>query len=145
MKSRVQAAVQRVSRRAARTLKVETLTDNLDAIIAPSYSFATSPAAVAGYPNIAVPVGLTPDRKPVGIWMYSTFLDEPRLLGFAYDLEQELKPRRTPQFLSSVPPLPPDAGICDTLPKTSQDHHLRCVKPSTAKRIREMRPSPGMF
>jgi hypothetical protein len=31
--------------------------------------------------------------------------------------------------LSSVPPLPPDAGICDTLPKTSQGHagllHLR--------------------
>jgi amidase len=103
--------------------------DNLDAIIAPSYSFATSPAAVAGYPDIAVPVGLTPDGKPVGIWMYSTFLDEPKLLGFAYDLEQELKPRRTPQFLSSVPPLPPDAGICDTLPKTSQNQaglpHLR--------------------
>jgi amidase len=103
--------------------------DNLDAIIAPSYSFATSPAAVAGYPDIAVPVGLTPDGKPVGIWMYSTFLDEPKLLGFAYDLEQELKPRRTPQFLSSVPPLPPDAGICDTLPKTSQSQaglpHLR--------------------
>ena len=69
--------------------------------------------------------------------MYSTFLDEPKLLGFAYDLEQELKPRRTPQFLSSVPPLPPDAGICDTLPKTSQSqaglphlrHHLGTNKP----------------
>jgi amidase len=111
--------------------------DNLDAIIAPSYSFATSPAAVAGYPNIAIPVGLTPDGKPAGIWMYSTFLDEPTLLGFAYDFEQELKPRRTPEFLSSVPPLPPDAGICDTLPKTSQSqaglphvrHYLGTNKP----------------
>jgi amidase len=111
--------------------------DNLDAIIAPSYSNATSPPAIAGYPNISVPIGLTPDGKPVGIWMYSTFLDEPKLLGFAYDLEQELKPRRAPQFLSSVPPLPPDAGICDTLPKTSQSqaglphlrHHLGTNKP----------------
>jgi amidase len=104
--------------------------DNLDAIIAPSYSFASAPAAVAGYPNISVPIGLTPEGKPVGIWMYSTFLQESRLLAFAFDLEQELQPRSTPaQFLSSVPPLPPDAGICATLPKTSHSKaglpHLR--------------------
>jgi hypothetical protein len=71
----------------------------------------------------------TPAGKPVGIWMYSTFLREPSLLGFAYDLEQELKPRRMPKFLSSVPPLPPDAGICDMLPKPNQSQagltHLR--------------------
>ena len=60
------------------------------------------------------------DGKPVGIWMYSTFLQEPRLLALAYDLEQTLNARRTPQFLGSVPPLPPDAGICATLPRTSQ-------------------------
>ena len=103
--------------------------DDLDAIIAPSYSFASSPAAVAGYPDISVPVGLTPEGKPVGIWMYSTFLHEPQLLAFAFDIEQELKPRQTPRFLSSVPPLPPDAGICATLPKTSKSQaglpHLR--------------------
>jgi amidase len=45
--------------------------DNLDAVIAPSYSFASSPAAVTGYPNISVPVGLTREGKPAGIWMYS--------------------------------------------------------------------------
>ena len=32
---------------------------NVDAIVAPSYSFASAPAAVAGYPNISIPVGLT--------------------------------------------------------------------------------------
>src|SRR5581483_6719530 len=32
---------------------------DLDAIVAPSYSFASAPAAVAGYPNVAVPIGLT--------------------------------------------------------------------------------------
>lgn len=67
--------------------------DNLDAIIAPSYSFASSPAAVAGYPNISIPVGITTNNKPAGIWMYGTFLHEPELIGFAYDLEQELRAR----------------------------------------------------
>lgn len=87
--------------------------DNLDAIIAPSYSYASTPAAVAGYPNISIPVGLTLHGKPAGIWMYSTFLQEPRLLAFAYDLEQEIQPRSVPTFLGDVPPEPPDAGLCD--------------------------------
>jgi amidase len=86
--------------------------DRLDAIVAPSYSFASTPAAVAGYPNISIPVGLTPEGKPAGIWMYSGFLQEPKLLGYAYALELLLRPRTQPQFLGSVPPEPPDAGIC---------------------------------
>jgi amidase len=104
--------------------------NNLDAIIAPSYSFASTPAAVAGYPNISVPVGLTPHGKPAGIWMYGTFLQEPRLLAFAYDLEQEIQPRSVPGFLGHVPPEPPDAGICDmsrpqTAPAFDGHRHLR--------------------
>jgi amidase len=113
------------------------LGNHLDAIVAPSYSFASSPAAVAGYPNISIPVGLTPEGKPAGIWMYSGFLREPQLLAFAYDLEQELQPRRTPQFLGTVPDEPPDAGICAALPgkphifsgKAHLPHHLGTGKP----------------
>jgi len=89
--------------------------DNLDAIVAPTYSFASSLPAVAGYPNLSIPVGLTPDGKPAGLWMYSGFLKEPKLLALAYDLEQAIKPRVQPGFLGSVPPEPPDAGICATL------------------------------
>src|SRR6266704_3946596 len=89
--------------------------DNLDAIVAPTYSFASSLPAVAGYPNFSIPVGLTPDGKPAGLWMYSGFLKEPKLLALAFDLEQAIKPRTQPQFLGSVPPEPPDAGICATL------------------------------
>ena len=89
--------------------------DNLDAIVAPTYSFASSLPAVAGYPNLSIPVGLTPEGKPAGLWMYSGFLQEPTLLALAYDLEQAIKPRTQPQFLGSVPPEPPDAGICATL------------------------------
>jgi amidase len=106
--------------------------DRLDAIVAPTYSFASSPAAVAGYPNLSLPVGLTPEGKPAGLWMYAGFLSEPALLAMAYDLEQSVQPRRAPQFLGSVPPPPPDAGICDALPakphvftgKAHLPHHL---------------------
>ena len=91
--------------------------DQLDAIVAPTYSFASSPAAVAGYPNLSLPIGLTPEGKPAGLWMYSGFLQEPALLAMAYDLEQAVQPRRAPQFLGAVPPEPENAGICDALPK----------------------------
>src|SRR6266404_7649011 len=71
--------------------------NNVDAIVAPTYSFASSPAAVAGYPDISIPIGLTPEGKPAGFWMYAGFLSEPKLLGFAYDLEQQIQPRTQPQ------------------------------------------------
>ena len=111
--------------------------DRLDAIVAPTYSFASSPAAVAGYPNMSIPVGLTPEGKPGGLLMYSGFLQEPKLLSFAYDLEQAIRPRREPGYLGSVPPEPPDAGICAALPskphaftgKAHLPHHLGTGKP----------------
>jgi amidase len=86
--------------------------NDLDAIVAPIYSFGSSAPAVAGYPNISVPTGVTDDGRPGGIWMYSGFLQEPKLLAFAFDLEQELGGRPLPHALGSLPPLPPDAGIC---------------------------------
>ncbi len=89
--------------------------DNLHAIVAPTYSYASSPAAVAGYPDISIPVGLTPAGKPAGLWMYASFLQEPRLIAYAYDLEQEIHPRSQPQFLGTEPPEPPNAGICAKL------------------------------
>ncbi len=61
--------------------------DRLDAIVAPTYSFASSLPAVAGYPNLSIPVGLTPEGKPAGLWMCSGFLKEPTLPALAYDLE----------------------------------------------------------
>ena len=99
--------------------------DNLDAIVAPG-STNTTAAAVAGYPNIGLPVGVTSGGKPVGILMYSTFLHEPQLLAFAYDLEQELQARVQPQFLGTVSD-PPNPDLCESLPKkphvfTGKDH-----------------------
>ena len=86
--------------------------DGLDALIAPSYSFASTPAAVAGYPNISIPVGLTRAGKPAGIWMYGGYLQEAKLISFAYDLEQEILARTRPELIPPLPPKPIDAGLC---------------------------------
>lgn len=83
---------------------------NLDAVVAPHMTNATA-AAIAGYPNLSLPVGITPAGKPAGMLMYSGFLREPTLLGTAYDLEQAMNVRRQPQFLGAVT-LPPNAGLC---------------------------------
>jgi amidase len=113
--------------------------ENLDAIVAPIYSFGSSAPAVSGYPNISVPTGVTDDGRPGGIWMYSGFLQEPTLLAFAYDLEQEIGGRPQPQYLGSLPPLPPDAGLCPVptaatrAPRTSKSVAKNL---GTGKRIR---------
>jgi len=89
--------------------------DHLDAIVAPHLTNSTGPA-VAGYPNFSMPVGIRASGIPAGMLMYSTFLHEPQLIGFAYDLEQELHARAQPQLLGSIVPVP-NAGLCTGLPK----------------------------
>jgi amidase len=95
------------------------LASGVDAIVAPSYTWASQPAAVAGYPNIAIPCGFTPDGRPAGMWMYAGFLQEPRLLAYAYALEQALQPRRMPRYRGTLQPFPPDPGVCAALPPSS--------------------------
>jgi amidase len=84
--------------------------DDLDAIVAPHLTNSTGPA-VSGYPNLSLPVGIRDSGRPAGMLIYSTFLHEPQLIGFGYDLEQELNVRRQPQFLGSVIPIP-NANLC---------------------------------
>ena len=86
---------------------------DLDAIVAPTYSFASSPAAVAGFPDISIPIGLTPQGKPAGLWMYSGYLAEPTLLAYAFDIEQAIHPRTQPEFRGTIPAEPPNAHLCD--------------------------------
>jgi amidase len=94
--------------------------DNLDAIVAPHLTNSTGPA-VAGYPNLSLPVGIRDSGRPAGMLMYSTFLHEPQLIGFGYDLEQELNVRRQPQFLGSVIPVP-NADLCTGPPRFGKAH-----------------------
>jgi amidase len=92
---------------------------NLDAIVAPHLTNSTGPA-VAGYPNLSLPVGIRPPSgKPVAMLMYSTFLREPKLIGFAYDLEQRIQVRSQPRFLGSVIPVP-NADLCDNRTEQGQ-------------------------
>lgn len=92
---------------------------DLDTVLSPSYAFGSSAPAVAGYPSISVPVGIAETGWPAGIWMYARFLEEGKLLAYAYDLEQELQVRVPPSFQGEVPEPPPPLGICETLEETS--------------------------
>ena len=93
----------------------DVIASGIDAIVAPHLTNSTGPA-VAGYPNFSMPVGIRASGRPAGMLMYSTFLHEPQLIGFAYDLEQELQARAQPQLLGSIVPIP-NAGLCTGLPK----------------------------
>ena len=88
----------------------------LDAIVAPTGSPAwttdlvngdhfsgasSTPAAVAGYPNINVPAGFS-HNLPVGIAFFGRAYSEPTLIKLAYAYEQATKHRRAPQFLPTL-------------------------------------------
>src|SRR5437764_12465163 len=74
---------------------------DLDAIVAPHLTNSTGPA-VAGYPNLSLPVGVRSSGRHAGMLIYSTYLHEPDLTGFGYDLEQPLRDRQQPQILAQV-------------------------------------------
>ena len=90
------------------------MSDNkLDAIIAPTNGFActidlvngdydngfgfSTPAAMAGYPHITVPMG-TAHGLPIGLSFVSTAYKEADIIKLAYAYEQASKKRVIPQF-----------------------------------------------
>jgi amidase len=90
--------------------------NNLDAIIAPTGGPAwttdllngdhftggsSTPAAVAGYPNVQVPAGYV-YGLPVGISFYGRAFTEPKLIRIAYAYEQASKHRRAPRLLPTA-------------------------------------------
>lgn len=56
---------------------------------------SSSPAAMAGYPNISVPMGFI-DGLPVGISFFGKAWSEPQLISIAFSFEQATKARRAP-------------------------------------------------
>jgi amidase len=62
---------------------------------------SSSPAAVAGYPNINVPAGFI-FGMPVGISFFGRAWSEPVLIKIACAFEQTTRVRKAPQFLSTA-------------------------------------------
>ena len=86
---------------------------NLDAIVAPTGSpawktdhengddygvYSSSPAAIAGYPNITVPMGYI-SELPVGMSIFGGAWTEGKLIEIAYAFEQRSQSRKSPKFL----------------------------------------------
>ena len=104
--------------RYARTLGIDLVVrrHRLDAIVAPTATpprptdlvngdgggaGVTTPAAVAGYPHITVPMGYVLG-VPVGLSFFGPAWSEPTLIRAAYAYEQASRMRRAPQFLNTV-------------------------------------------
>jgi amidase len=105
-------------RRLSRAEGIDAVMDKhkLDALVAPSGGPAgmtdlvygdrdvggsSTPAAVAGYPNITVPAGAV-KGLPVGLSFFGRAWSEPTLLKIAYAFEQTTKARIEPQFLPTI-------------------------------------------
>jgi amidase len=89
---------------------------DLDAIVAPTnspawkttlgegdaFEFGSSgPAAVAGYPNVSVPMGYI-GPLPIGMSVFAGAGDDASVLGLAFAWEQATHVRRAPTYLATI-------------------------------------------
>jgi amidase len=108
----------RKCRRLSRELGIDAVMQKhrLDAIVAPTGNPAwptdlvngdhftggsSTPAAVAGYPSVSVPMGFA-YGLPVNLSFFGRAWSEPMLIAMAYAYEQATKHRKPPAFAPSV-------------------------------------------
>ena len=111
---RALAACRRLSRRQG--IDATLARHRLDALVAPtggppwlidlvngdsSSGGSSTPAAVAGYPSITVPAGLS-FGLPVGLSFFAGAYSEPTLLRLAYAFERATRHRRAPRYLPTA-------------------------------------------
>jgi len=94
--------------------------NNLDALVLPAPGLTTTPAAIAGYPIVTVPLGFYPDNVtialagpetvypapgvPFGLSFLGTAFSEFKLIGFAFAYEQSTQTRLARKaFLEAIP------------------------------------------
>jgi len=93
---------------------------------------SSTPAAVAGYPNITVPAGFSFGELPVGVNFIGRRWSEPTLLKLAYGFEQGTNARHAPRFVPSL-------GVKEFLPR---DTNAR-TRSGGAADHRKARTRPG--
>src|SRR5262249_34032607 len=115
-----------------------------DAVLFPA-NFGANPPARAGYPSVIVPAGtfpptfippLPPDftalRSPFGATFSGPAFSEPRLVGFAYALEQATEVRHHLAPLGP-PTAPPISGGGDDSGSPEGENALRASSNATSK------------
>jgi amidase len=93
---------------------------------------SSTPAAVAGYPNITVPAGFSFGELPVGVNFIGRRWSEPTLLKLAYGFEQGTRARHAPRFVPSL-------GVKEFLPRDTNAH----TRSGGAADHRKARNRPG--
>ena len=129
----------------------------LDAILAPTNNAAwvtnlesgddftgfvgsSTPAAVAGYPNITVPAGFARGALPLGMSFFGGRFSEPALIALGYSIEQATQARRPPTFLPTCPrPRPGAPAAC-----THGESSCRGVRGASLADRRDARSRTGL-
>lgn len=138
--------------------------DHLDALLAPSWGpafmtdpvlgdhivsgnptigGASQPAAVAGYPSIALPAGFV-HALPVGIVLFGAKWSEPTLITMGYAFEQRVHAFVPPRFLSTAPasdPATDTAGVFAPAVDVTLAHAATVMAPAPAATASAAAPS----
>lgn len=80
---------------------VAPVSDPINGDSLPDSPILLSAAALAGYPSVSLPVGFV-FGLPVGLCLIGPAWSEPRLITFAYAIEQATKARKPPRFLPTA-------------------------------------------